>query len=160
MLVLKYTGTVKISGAVNYPNSVAYDKKNVKSYIAQAGWYKQSARRRPFVIYMNGQGGFDPHGFLLQALSEGGAGLRDRRAAEDGAQRQGEPAERDGHDDLSRFARRDGRLGHQPGEIIPGGGWMLLSHRDARLTQGILVFQRFFVLLYRIFRFADKSFQT
>ena len=36
-------------------NSVAYDKKNVKSYIAQAGWYKQSARRRPFVIYMNGK---------------------------------------------------------------------------------------------------------
>ena len=78
------------------------------------------------------QGGFDPHGFLLQALSEGGAGLRDRRAAEDGAQRQG-PAERDGHDDLDRFARRDGRLGDQPGEIIPGSGVeMLLSHRDAR----------------------------
>ena len=55
ILVPKYTGTVKISGAVNYPNSVAYDKKNVKSYIAQAGWYKQSARRRPFVIYMNGK---------------------------------------------------------------------------------------------------------
>lgn len=55
ILVPKYTGTVKISGAVNYPNSVAYDKKNVKSYIAQAGWYKQSARRRPFVVYMNGK---------------------------------------------------------------------------------------------------------
>ena len=27
ILVPKYTGTVKISGAVNYPNSVAYDKK-------------------------------------------------------------------------------------------------------------------------------------
>ena len=64
--VPKYTGTVKISGAVNYPNSVAYDKKNVKSYIAQAGWYKQSARRRPFVIYMNGKVAATRGGFLCK----------------------------------------------------------------------------------------------
>lgn len=52
----QYTGTVKISGAVMYPNTVVYDKKeNLKYYIEQGGGFAPRAKKhKVFVIYMNG----------------------------------------------------------------------------------------------------------
>ena len=55
-MIPEYSGTVKISGAVMYPNTVVYKPKAKTSYyISQAGGFAQRARkRRAFVIYMNG----------------------------------------------------------------------------------------------------------
>lgn len=48
--------TVKISGAVTYPNSVTYAKgMTVKDYLSQAGGYNDTSRKYPLVIYMNGK---------------------------------------------------------------------------------------------------------
>lgn len=48
--------TVKMSGAVTYPNSVTYTKgMTVKDYLGQAGGYNDTARKYPIVIYMNGK---------------------------------------------------------------------------------------------------------
>ena len=48
--------TVKMSGAVTYPNSVTYlEGMTVKSCLAQAGGYNDMARKYPIVIYMNGK---------------------------------------------------------------------------------------------------------
>lgn len=48
--------TVKVSGAVTYPNSVTYTKgMSVKDYLGQAGGYNDTARKYPIVIYMNGK---------------------------------------------------------------------------------------------------------
>lgn len=48
--------TVKVSGAVAYPNSVTYAKgMSVKDCLDQAGWYNDTARKYPIVIYMNGK---------------------------------------------------------------------------------------------------------
>lgn len=66
IFVPKYNGTVKISGAVNYPNSVVFTKNKMKEYISQAGGYKQVARRRPFVIYMNGHVASTRTGFFCK----------------------------------------------------------------------------------------------
>ena len=66
IFIPKYNGTVKISGAVNYPNSVVFTKTKLKDYISQAGGYKQVARRRPFVIYMNGQVASTRSGFFCK----------------------------------------------------------------------------------------------
>lgn len=54
--VPEYNGTVKISGAVMYPNTVVYkNKAKLKHYISQSGGYAQRAKKnRVFVIYMNG----------------------------------------------------------------------------------------------------------
>lgn len=60
----KYNGTVRISGAVLYQNSVAYEGKKLKNYVAQAGGFKQRARRRPFIVYMNGKVASTRGGFL------------------------------------------------------------------------------------------------
>ncbi len=51
-----YNGTVKINGAVMYPNSVAYTKgKNVSYYIDQAGGFAANAKKsRTYILYMNG----------------------------------------------------------------------------------------------------------
>lgn len=51
-----YNGTVKINGAVMYPNSVAYAKgKNVSYYIDQAGGFAANAKKsRTYILYMNG----------------------------------------------------------------------------------------------------------
>ena len=47
--------TVKMSGAVTYPNSVTYlNGMTVKSCLAQAGGYNDMARKYPIVLYMNG----------------------------------------------------------------------------------------------------------
>lgn len=66
IFIPKYNGTVKISGAVNYPNSVVFTKSKLKDYISQAGGYKQVARKRPFVIYMNGQVASTRSGFFCK----------------------------------------------------------------------------------------------
>ncbi len=52
----EYNGTVKISGAVMYPNTVVFkNKAKLKHYISQSGGYAQRAKKsRAFVIYMNG----------------------------------------------------------------------------------------------------------
>lgn len=51
----QYQGTVKISGAVVYPNTVSYKKgMDVGDYLDQAGGYTDMARKRPIVIYANG----------------------------------------------------------------------------------------------------------
>lgn len=48
--------TVKISGAVTYPNSVTYTEgMSVKNCLGQAGGYNDTARKYPLVIYMNGK---------------------------------------------------------------------------------------------------------
>lgn len=54
--VPEYNGTVKISGAVMYPNTVVYkNKAKLKYYISQGGGYAERAKKnRAFVIYMNG----------------------------------------------------------------------------------------------------------
>lgn len=48
--------TVKISGAVTYPNSVTYTRgMSVRDCLGQAGGYNDIARKYPLVIYMNGK---------------------------------------------------------------------------------------------------------
>ncbi len=48
--------TVKISGAVTYPNSVTYTKgMSVRDCLDQAGGYNDTSRKYPLVIYMNGK---------------------------------------------------------------------------------------------------------
>ena len=57
IIVPQYTGTVKISGEVMHPNSVAYEEgKNVSYYIDQAGGFSTSAKKKQsYIIYMNGK---------------------------------------------------------------------------------------------------------
>jgi protein involved in polysaccharide export with SLBB domain len=56
LTVPTYNNTVRISGAVMYPNSVSYiSGKKLKYYIDQAGGYGNRAKRRAYVINMNGQ---------------------------------------------------------------------------------------------------------
>jgi protein involved in polysaccharide export with SLBB domain len=57
LVVPTYNNTIRISGAVMYPNSVSYQSgKKLKYYINQAGGYGDRAKkRRAYVIYMNGQ---------------------------------------------------------------------------------------------------------
>jgi len=52
----EYTGTVKISGAVMYPNTVVYKKgAKLKHYIEQGGGFAARAKKRKvFIVYMNG----------------------------------------------------------------------------------------------------------
>ena len=56
VIVPQYSGTVKISGDVMYPNTVAYrDGKSVKYYINQAGgWGNRAKKGHTYIIYMNG----------------------------------------------------------------------------------------------------------
>lgn len=56
LVLPQYTATVKINGAVMYPNTVAYQKgKRAKYYINSAGGFAQNARKSgAYVIYMNG----------------------------------------------------------------------------------------------------------
>ena len=53
----EYNNTVRISGAVMYPNTVTYrDGKALKYYVEQAGGYGFRAKKsRAYVVYMNGQ---------------------------------------------------------------------------------------------------------
>ncbi len=56
IIVPQYNATVKISGNVMYPNTVAYRKgKSAAWYIDQAGGFGNRAKRsRTYIIYMNG----------------------------------------------------------------------------------------------------------
>ena len=56
LYVPEYVSTVKINGAVMYPNTVLYKKgENLKYYINQAGGFGNGAKkRRAYVVYMNG----------------------------------------------------------------------------------------------------------
>lgn len=56
LYVPEYVSTVKINGAVMYPNTVLFKKgENLKYYINQAGGFGNGAKkRRAYVVYMNG----------------------------------------------------------------------------------------------------------
>lgn len=56
LFVPQYISTVKINGAVMYPNTVLYQKgKRLGYYIDQAGGYGTQAKKsRVYVVYMNG----------------------------------------------------------------------------------------------------------
>ena len=56
LIVPEYNGTVKISGDVMYPNTVAYeDGRSYKYYINQAGGFGTRAKKsKAFVVYQNG----------------------------------------------------------------------------------------------------------
>lgn len=56
LVIPQKSNTVKINGAVLYPNAATYNNKSkLKNYISQAGGYLQTARKKPYVVYMNGQ---------------------------------------------------------------------------------------------------------
>lgn len=57
LTVPEYDNTVKIAGAVMYPNTVVYDGDSTfKDYLGQAGGYANNAKKRgAFIVYMNGQ---------------------------------------------------------------------------------------------------------
>lgn len=57
LTVPEYISTVKISGAVMYPNTVIFQKgKKLRYYIEQAGGFGNRAKRRKaYIVYMNGQ---------------------------------------------------------------------------------------------------------
>lgn len=56
LIVPEYNGTVKISGDVMFPNTVAYEKgKSGSYYINQAGgWGNRAKKTHTYIIYMNG----------------------------------------------------------------------------------------------------------
>ena len=56
LIVPEYNGTVKISGNVMYPNTVAYEKgRRPACYINQAGGFGNRAKKsNTYIIYMNG----------------------------------------------------------------------------------------------------------
>lgn len=56
LFVPEYVSTVKINGAVMYPNAVLYKKgESLRYYINQAGGFSNNAKKRKaYVVYMNG----------------------------------------------------------------------------------------------------------
>ncbi|MBN1181138.1 MAG: SLBB domain-containing protein, partial [Bacteroidales bacterium] len=55
LYIPKYNGVVKISGVVLYPNAITYIKgKRLRAYLSKSGGYQDGARRKPYVVYMNG----------------------------------------------------------------------------------------------------------
>ncbi len=56
IIVPEYTNTVKISGDVLFPNTVAYKKgKSAKYYVNQAGGFGQRAKKsHTYIVHMNG----------------------------------------------------------------------------------------------------------
>jgi hypothetical protein len=56
LVVPEYNGTVKISGNVLFPNTVAFTNgKNWKYYINQAGGFgNRSKKSKTFIVYQNG----------------------------------------------------------------------------------------------------------
>ena len=56
LIIPKYNGTVKVSGAVMYNNTIAYSAgKSAKYYINAAGGFAQNAKKsNAYIIYMNG----------------------------------------------------------------------------------------------------------
>lgn len=63
LIIPEYNGTVKISGDVMFPNTVAYEKgKRFSYYIDQAGGFGQRAKKsRTIIVYMNGTVGRVAH---------------------------------------------------------------------------------------------------
>ena len=56
IVIPEYTNTVKISGDVMYPNTVAFRQgKGVKYYVDKAGgWGNRAKKSRAYIVYMNG----------------------------------------------------------------------------------------------------------
>jgi len=56
LIIPKELQTVKVSGALLYPNTVRYDRKNsMKNYISMAGGFSEDAKKNKiYVIYANG----------------------------------------------------------------------------------------------------------
>jgi len=56
LTIPEYINTVKINGAVMYPNTVLYEKgANLRHYVDQAGGYGYLAKKKKvYVIYLNG----------------------------------------------------------------------------------------------------------
>jgi len=56
VIVPMFNNTVKVNGAVLYPNTLTYDKdRSWKDYINEAGGFtKQSLKRRAYIVYANG----------------------------------------------------------------------------------------------------------
>ena len=56
LILPQYTATVKINGAVMYPNTVSYIKgKSTRYYVNASGGYARNARKsNAYIIYMNG----------------------------------------------------------------------------------------------------------
>lgn len=56
IIVPQYNGTVKINGAVMYPNTAGFQKgKKAKYYINQAGGFSEKAKKsQTYIVYMNG----------------------------------------------------------------------------------------------------------
>ena len=63
LIIPEYNGTVKISGDVMFPHTVAYEKgKRFSYYIDQAGGFGQRAKKsRTIIVYMNGTVGRVAH---------------------------------------------------------------------------------------------------
>lgn len=72
LVLPQYTATVKVNGAVMYPNTVAYERgKSAKYYINAAGGFAQNARKSgAYVIYMNGMVGKLSQGAKIEAGCE------------------------------------------------------------------------------------------
>lgn len=52
----KYNAVVKIKGAVLYPNAVTcIENRKLPAYLSQSGGYQSNARKKPYVVYMNGK---------------------------------------------------------------------------------------------------------
>ncbi len=56
LIIPEYNATVKISGAVMFPNTVAWERgKNASYYIDQAGgWGNRARKSRAYIVYLNG----------------------------------------------------------------------------------------------------------
>ena len=56
LFIPEFDNTIKINGAVMYPNTVLYQKgQSLKDYINQAGGYSdQAQKKRVYIVYMNG----------------------------------------------------------------------------------------------------------
>lgn len=56
LFIPEYLNTVKINGAVMYPNTVSFKKgSSMKYYLNQAGGYNELAKKRKaYIVYMNG----------------------------------------------------------------------------------------------------------
>lgn len=56
LIVPEFVNTVKINGAVMYPNTISYKEgENMRYYLNQAGGYTNLARKsKAYVVYMNG----------------------------------------------------------------------------------------------------------
>ena len=72
LLLPRYNATVKINGAVMYPNTVAFERgRSARYYINSAGGFAQNARKNnAYIIYMNGMVAKVSHGAKVEAGCE------------------------------------------------------------------------------------------